>query len=150
MLPPSTVIAVLLESPPRIETENSELYCEVEPGLAVTPGSRNASCRKLRPLSGSSWIFCRVITPLTACASVSTWMAVAATVTVSVASPSSMRMIDGHDPAGRDGDLGPLSAEARELGDDLVAAGGERRRREGAVGAGRSRGARPPFPAGGW
>ena len=54
MLPPSTVIAVLLESPPRIDTENSELYCDVEPGLAVTPGSRNASWRKLRPLSGSS------------------------------------------------------------------------------------------------
>ena len=33
-LPPSTVIAVLLESPPRIDTEKSELYCEVEPGLA--------------------------------------------------------------------------------------------------------------------
>ena len=56
MLPPSTVMAVLFESPPRIETENSELYCEVEPALAVTPGSRKASCRKLRPLSGSSWI----------------------------------------------------------------------------------------------
>ena len=43
MLPPSTVIAVLLESPPRIDTENSELYRDVDPGLAVTPGSRNAS-----------------------------------------------------------------------------------------------------------
>jgi hypothetical protein len=90
-LPPSTVIAVLLESPPRIETENSELYCEVDPGFAVTPGSRNASCRKLRPFSGSSWIFCRVITPVTAWASVSTWMAAAATVTVSLACPISIR-----------------------------------------------------------
>jgi hypothetical protein len=53
-LPPSTVMAVLLESPPRIDTENSELYCDVEPGLAETPGSRNANCRKLRPLIGSS------------------------------------------------------------------------------------------------
>jgi len=72
MLPPATVIAVLLATPPKIDTENSEVYCDVVPEFAVTPGSKNASCRKLRPWSGSSWIYCRVITPLTVCASVST------------------------------------------------------------------------------
>ena len=53
-LPPSTVIAVLSGAPPRIETVNKELYCEVDPADAETPGSKKASCKKLRPLSGNS------------------------------------------------------------------------------------------------
>ena len=53
-LPPSIVIFVLADEPPNTETLNSELYCAVEPVPTVTPGSRNARFKKLRPLSGSS------------------------------------------------------------------------------------------------
>ena len=52
------------------------------------------------------------------------------TLTTSVAAPTSIRMSTVCTLPGRDGDFGPLRAEAGQLGDDCVGAGGQRRRRE--------------------
>ena len=75
-----------MPTPPR-----SPLFTVLRPSEAVTPGWSSVSCRKLRPLSGSSRTWSPLVRPATSAPTDFTERAAASTLTSSASSPVESR-----------------------------------------------------------